>query len=656
MLKKITLLYICFSISFSSIPEGMECDVLKLSYIKSDQLLGILKSMGYNVIEFEAVNSENFSDMTFEPNAEIDKPISIIKFPNSEISYLQSYINTEEEETDMSSFNSYIGSSPFPHLTSGDPLQRVLVCYETENIEPYIDLIEYVKNKIDVGAKQIMVDALVIEINSSDLKEVGLNKIEYNKNQINEENIFFGDSSSVGSFIDMINNLSIGASYSGLYTKDGKQISDIINLEINALLQNTSAEILSKPSVLVLDGRQARIQVGEQIPISKFPVTNTGSEFEIPDVEYLPVGITLNLRPRISDDNKQITMQVETIITETAGEETSSILSAPTISNRKVESFVRIANNTPFIVGGLISNKKSDGVKKFPFLHKIPLIGNLFKSTAKKKEKREVIVVITPHIIEDDYKKFSKVIPQDSDFFNSYGNKLFSNSYRLEEADIWDLKYITESNIVNDLRSKVGDDIGKKIPGEEIYINKMLYEIVQKTNYFSYVNPSKVVFWNSFNDKINVLKFLDEMYLNDNNDSSGIVLFLDNNNNNTFQKPMFRIEKIVLEGNGTIDDKYKQKMRELNSISPTIILTKAEHRKELIEVLILKYILEINEGLELSFDTFKRGLEIKFPNPLVLENNSQMLDSELAEMLYQVVDYSYTFEKIFNEFNDSYKE
>ena len=182
----------------------------------------------------------------------------------------------------------------------------------------------------------------------------------------------------------------------------------------------------------------------------------------------------------------------------------------------------------------------------------------------------------------------------------------------------------------------------------------MLYEIVQKTNYFSYVNPDKIVFWNALNDKINGLSSLDEMYLNDNNDSSGIVLFLDNNNN-TFQKPMFRIEKIILEGTGTIDDKYKKKMRELNIISPTIILTNADHRKELIEALILKYILEINEGLELTLNTFKRGLEIKFPNPSILENNSQMLDSELAEMLYRVVDYSYKFEQIFNKFNENYK-
>ena len=90
MYKKVSVLFIYISLSLASLPDDMTCDVLKLSYIKSDQLLGILKSMDYNVIEFEAVNSENFSDMTFEPNDSIEKPLSIIKFPNSEISALGS--------------------------------------------------------------------------------------------------------------------------------------------------------------------------------------------------------------------------------------------------------------------------------------------------------------------------------------------------------------------------------------------------------------------------------------------------------------------------------------------------------------------------------------------------------------------------------------
>ena len=448
---------------------------------------------------------------------------------------------------------------------------------------------------------------------------------------------------SVSGFIDMINNLSLGASYSGNYTADGQEINELISLKINALLQNTSAEILSKPSVLVLDGRQARIQIGEQIPISKYPVTNTGNEIEIPDVEYLPVGITLNLRPRIGEDNRQITMQVETIITETSGEQSSSILSAPTITNRKVESFVRIANNTPFIVGGLISNKNSEGVRKIPFLHKIPILGNLFKSNSNKVEKREVIVVITPHIIEDDYKKFSKVIPQDSDFFNSTGNKLFSNSYRLEEADIWDFDFITNSEALKKLRLEKSDVLGNYIPGEEYLVNKMLYEVIEKTNYFSYVNPDNIIL---FEENGNLVRFkdLDEYYLN-NQENLGIALQLKTKNNVTFERPIFNIVK-----NYQLKESYNKDLRKLNENRPTILLTNKNHRKALIEVFILKYLLEINESLEFSIQTFKRGLEIKFPNPQILENNTQLLDKEVTQMFYQVYDYYYKFEKTFNDY------
>jgi general secretion pathway protein D len=641
MFKKYSFIFLGIFIYFSYASEDMVCEDFKLSYIKADQLLGILKSMGYNVIEFESTESESFSDLIFEPNDVIQKPLSIIKFPNFETNYLQGNSGSEDEESEVSDFNSYIGSSPFPYLASGDPLQRILICYDNEDIDPYIKLVEYIKNKIDVSAKQIMVDALVIEINSSDLKEIGLNKIDFEKRKVIDEFSILPD--SVSGFIDMINNLSLGASYSGNYTADGQEINELISLKINALLQNTSAEILSKPSVLVLDGRQARIQIGEQIPISKYPVTNTGNEIEIPDVEYLPVGITLNLRPRIGEDNRQITMQVETIITETSGEQSSSILSAPTITNRKVESFVRIANNTPFIVGGLISNKNSEGVRKIPFLHKIPILGNLFKSNSNKVEKREVIVVITPHIIEDDYKKFSKVIPQDSDFFNSTGNKLFSNSYRLEEADIWDFDFITNSEALKKLRLEKSDVLGNYIPGEEYLVNKMLYEVIEKTNYFSYVNPDNIIL---FEENGNLVRFkdLDEYYLN-NQENLGIALQLKTKNNVTFERPIFNIVK-----NYQLKESYNKDLRKLNENRPTILLTNKNHRKALIEVFILKYLLEINESLEFSIQTFKRGLEIKFPNPQILENNTQLLDKEVTQMFYQVYDYYYKFEKTFNDY------
>ena len=260
------------------------------------------------------------------------------------------------------------------------------------------------------------------------------------------------------SLVNSINSLTFSMGENGIYTEAGQTILDEIDLQLRAIIQNNSTEILSKPSVLVLDGRQARIQVGEQIPISKLPMSSAQDLFVVPDVEYLPVGITLNIRPRISNDNKYVTMQVETIISEVAGgysNSQSSVIDAPIINNRKIESFVRLANNTPFIVGGLISNKQSDGKSRIPLLSKIPIIGNLFKQKSSTQDNREVIIVITPHIIEDNYSEFSKVVPQDSEIFNSFGSILFSNSYRLKESDIFDLDFITESDKVLKLREVI---------------------------------------------------------------------------------------------------------------------------------------------------------------------------------------------------------
>ena len=184
---------------------------------------------------------------------------------------------------------------------------------------------------------------------------------------------------------------------------------------LQALFSASAAEILSRPSVLVLDGRQARIQVGQQIPIVKTTSTQTTVS---KSVDYIPVGIVLNLRPRVSQDGTRITIQIETIITETeertgALAATSGVQEAPLINNRKVQSFVRVANNTPFIVGGLISRKKTDVKGGVPWLSEIPILGRLFSSSTVETQRKEVIVVIKPHIVSEEGNNFSRVIPLD---------------------------------------------------------------------------------------------------------------------------------------------------------------------------------------------------------------------------------------------------
>jgi len=93
MFKKLFFVFLSFFINLSFSNDDMTCDDFKLSYIKADQLLGILKSMGYNVIEFEAIESESFSDLIFEPSDVIQKPLSIIKFPNTVIVVVNSVLD-----------------------------------------------------------------------------------------------------------------------------------------------------------------------------------------------------------------------------------------------------------------------------------------------------------------------------------------------------------------------------------------------------------------------------------------------------------------------------------------------------------------------------------------------------------------------------------
>ena len=137
----------------------------------------------------------------------------------------------------------------------------------------------------------------------------------------------------------------------------------------------------------------------------------------------------------------------------------------------------------------LIDKKKSKGETGIPGLSKIPIIGNLFKSKANSATDREVIIVLTPHIIDSKEKSFSYVIPKDSETFDSFNNVLFRNAYRIRDDDLFDLSFATQSeyfkNILDELKDyktshpEIADDaplfsyLDKKVPGEEVIVTEV---------------------------------------------------------------------------------------------------------------------------------------------------------------------------------------
>ena len=645
--------------------RDLDYEVVKLSYIQTDRALAILKTMGYTVVEYRASKGETSGENNFTPNFSnnIDNlnapgvlPV-IIKMPDTETISLVSKTRAKVS-TKKSALGVDLGGVTLDNTTSGDPMQRLLIGYKSNNMRPLAQLLDLLANKIDVPASQVAIEALVIEINRDNLSELGV------------------DFSAAGSGVTANFPPPQGGSISPFtVVLDRTLLGSGANFRANidALVSKKLATIKSKPSALVLDGRQTRIQVGQQIPIVR---TITDQIAKTRSVDYIPVGIVLNVRPRISEDGSSVTIQVETIISETeeriGATGGGDVESAPIINNRKVQSFVRVANNTPFIIGGLINEKSSDNEGGVPLLGQLPLIKNLFSVSGSKKVRREVIVVITPHIIRESADQFSRVIPQDSPLFDQDNNKSFPNSYRVRQGDIFDLSFIDESpiyqKIVKEVYKRADKDktlaqkepyqsiLEGRIPGESVLVKKMLLDIIGKMNYVDFVDPESIIYFaSSLQDPAGFEVEMLSKAVKNIPANRAMKLTYSVTGKATIDKPF--VQPTATVNYISLKESYKNELIKFNKIgaSPTedefTILLSAEfpkYERRLYEVLILKKLLNMNPDLDLTLQYFKPGIEILFPSRDVLETTNFVVDRDAARLFYEVNLYYAAFGQEFN--------
>ena len=162
---------IIINIGVSQINDSQNCEMVKLSYIKSDYAIGVLKALGHNVIEFESEAGETETEFSFTPSNIVDKnKLTIIKMPeNNSVSLSSLSPNYNEDEEGGENIAVSLGGSSFSNTSSGEPLQRLMVCYPPNQFDEFSVFYQFLKNKIDVAADQILIEALVIEIDSEKL-------------------------------------------------------------------------------------------------------------------------------------------------------------------------------------------------------------------------------------------------------------------------------------------------------------------------------------------------------------------------------------------------------------------------------------------------------------------------------------------------------
>jgi general secretion pathway protein D len=175
-----------------------------------------------------------------------------------------------------------------------------------------------------------------------------------------------------------------------------------IRAMLSALAGDGQVNVLSSPSVMVLDNHVAKIQVGDQVPIATSQQQSTISDNSniVNQISYADTGVQLSVRPRVTPGGL-VMIEIQEDVSD-ATETTTSKLDSPTIRTRNITSNVAVKNSQAVVLGGLIRDLRSESQSGIPGLYSLPAVGWMFGEKKKNAGRTELVVVITPRVIRHD--------------------------------------------------------------------------------------------------------------------------------------------------------------------------------------------------------------------------------------------------------------
>jgi general secretion pathway protein D len=286
--------------------------------------------------------------------------------------------------------------------------------------EPLYRSLRQVIEQLDLRRNQVYIESLIVEVSNETAAELGIqwNFLIGSGNQ----NVGFGSTNygppgqnqglggNIFGLNQNVNNLVSGGTSTGgvpVAPAPGLNLGLISRFNgtyamsalVRALQTASGTNILSTPNLITLDNEEARIIVGQNVPILTGSYSTTGSTSTVtPFQTYVrqDVGILLRVRPQISD-NGIVKMQIYQEVSSVAAQTTAGIV----LNKRNIESNVLVDDGQMVVLGGLISDEYADGSSGVPFLSSIPLIGQLFRYDNKNRVKRNLLVFMRPYVLRD---------------------------------------------------------------------------------------------------------------------------------------------------------------------------------------------------------------------------------------------------------------
>ena len=276
--------------------------------------------------------------------------------------------------------------------------------------EPVYRQLRSVIDKLDARRAQVFVESLIAEVNADKAAEFGI-QFQGALGQKGDGSIgLLGTNFNIGgaNIISLATQAATGKtlpSSGGNFGVASRQANGIYILGFLARALESSGEgnVLSTPNLLTLDNEEARIVVGRNVPFVTGQFTsnnsNSGSVNPFQTIERKDVGLTLRVKPQISEDGSvKLTVFQEVSSVDPA---TVNSPNGPTTNKRSIESNVVVEDGAIVVLGGLLTDEYSGGQEKVPVLGDVPFFGNLFKGQARTRKKSNLMVFLRPVVVRD---------------------------------------------------------------------------------------------------------------------------------------------------------------------------------------------------------------------------------------------------------------
>ncbi|MFA4829227.1 MAG: hypothetical protein WC594_08410, partial [Thermodesulfovibrionales bacterium] len=323
------------------------------------------------------------------------------------------------------------------------------------NSRSYLAILEILK-KLDVPVKQVLIEVLIAEVSLDDTTKLGIEWLLKGSVHAEGQSLSslagFNPSSSISS--------SIGSSLALVPTSPFASVikPERFGILLNAFASMGNVNVLASPHILAMDNKEASIQIGAEEPIATGytaqPITG-GSQQPVTQattgqIQYKTVGTLLTVKPHITEKNRvtlEITQEVSSIGAELG------IGGSPRFSTRKAKTSAVVQDGHTLVLGGLITESKKQGRSGIPLLSKIPILGYLFGTTTDTYNKTELLVMVTPHVINNQ-EEADAVTREFQDKVKTIKERLEKNKPEDEASD----DKSEASNINNTVTVAVGMD------------------------------------------------------------------------------------------------------------------------------------------------------------------------------------------------------